>query len=49
MGYKIIVVKDSTSEDDLRLAPAGSVKNNIFKALVKGNPTAYVSSRSEAA
>ncbi len=48
MGYKVIVVKDSTSEDDLRLAPVGSVKNNIYKALVEGNPKAYVSTRSEA-
>ena len=36
MGYKILVVKDSTSEDDLRRAPVGSVKHNIYKKLVEG-------------
>ncbi len=48
MGYKIVVLKDSTSEDDLRLSPVGSVKHKIYKALVEGNPKAYVSSRLEA-
>ncbi len=45
LGYKILVVKDSTSEDDLRRAPVGSVKHNIYKKLVEGNPKAYVTSR----